>query len=67
MPHGGWRLRERGSEGDPADSLHLVESGHLAVRASLPSGAAATFNILGSGDYFGELACCVPSTGGPPP
>jgi CRP/FNR family transcriptional regulator, cyclic AMP receptor protein len=43
-------------EGDPADSLHLLESGHLAVRASLPSGAAATFNILGSGDYFGELA-----------
>ena len=43
-------------EGDPADSLHLVESGHLAVRGGLPSGATATFTILSSGDYFGELA-----------
>jgi CRP-like cAMP-binding protein len=43
-------------EGDPADSLHLVEDGHLAVRAGLSSGATATFTILSSGDYFGELA-----------
>ena len=43
-------------EGDPADSLHLVEHGHLAVHASLASGASATFSILSSGDYFGELA-----------
>ena len=43
-------------EGDPADSLHLVEHGHLAVRGSLASGATATFTILSSGDYFGELA-----------
>jgi CRP/FNR family transcriptional regulator, cyclic AMP receptor protein len=43
-------------EGDPADSLHLVESGHLAVRGGLASGAMATFTILSSGDYFGELA-----------
>jgi CRP-like cAMP-binding protein len=42
--------------GDPADSLHLVESGHLAVHAGLPSGATATFTILARGDYFGELA-----------
>ncbi|WP_328520548.1 Crp/Fnr family transcriptional regulator [Kribbella sp. NBC_00359] len=42
--------------GDPADSLHLVESGHLAVRGSLASGATATINILSAGDYFGELA-----------
>jgi CRP/FNR family cyclic AMP-dependent transcriptional regulator len=43
-------------EGDPADSLHLVEHGHLAVHAGLASGATATFTILSSGDYFGELA-----------
>src|SRR3954447_10654877 len=43
-------------EGDPADSLHLVESGHLAVRGGLASGATAIFTILSSGDYFGELA-----------
>jgi CRP/FNR family cyclic AMP-dependent transcriptional regulator len=42
--------------GDPADSLHLVEHGHLAVHAGLASGAAGTFTILSSGDYFGELA-----------
>jgi CRP-like cAMP-binding protein len=43
-------------EGDPADSLHLVEHGHLAVHGGLPSGATATFTILSPGDYFGELA-----------
>jgi CRP-like cAMP-binding protein len=43
-------------EGDPADSLHLVEDGHLAVHAGLASGASATYTILSSGDYFGELA-----------
>ncbi len=43
-------------EGDPADSLHLVEQGHLAVHAGLASGATATFTILSTGDYFGELA-----------
>ena len=43
-------------EGDPADSLHLVESGHLAVRGGLSTGVTATFTILSSGDFFGELA-----------
>lgn len=43
-------------QGDPADSLHLVESGHLAVRGGLASGVTATFTILSGGDYFGELA-----------
>ena len=43
-------------EGDPADSLHLLEHGHLAVHGGLASGATATFTILSSGDYFGELA-----------
>jgi CRP/FNR family cyclic AMP-dependent transcriptional regulator len=43
-------------EGDRADSLHLVEHGHLAVHGGLASGATATFTILSSGDYFGELA-----------
>jgi CRP-like cAMP-binding protein len=43
-------------EGDPADSLHLVQDGHLAVHAGLASGATATFTVLSTGDYFGELA-----------
>ena len=43
-------------EGDPADSLHFVDEGHLAVRGGLATGAMATFSILSPGDYFGELA-----------
>lgn len=43
-------------EGDPADSLHLVESGRLAVRVTTPAGEHATLNVLGPGDYFGELS-----------
>ena len=43
-------------EGDPADSLHLVEHGHLSVHGGLASGAITTFTILSPGDYFGELA-----------
>ena len=43
-------------EGDPADSIHLVVSGHLAVRVSTYEGATATLNLLGGGDTFGELS-----------
>ncbi|MFV0458546.1 MAG: Crp/Fnr family transcriptional regulator [Actinomycetales bacterium] len=43
-------------EGDPADSLHLVSSGRLAVRASTADGESALLTILVPGDYFGELA-----------
>jgi len=43
-------------EGDPADSLHLVEEGRLAVRITTAAGDTATLNILGPGDYFGELS-----------
>lgn len=43
-------------EGDPSDSLHLVESGRLAVQVSTADGDHATINLLGRGDYFGELS-----------
>ena len=43
-------------EGDPSDSLHLVASGRVAVRVSTARGDSATLNVLGSGDYFGELS-----------
>lgn len=43
-------------EGEPSDSLHLVAAGRLAVRVSTPDGDNATLNILGPGDYFGELS-----------
>lgn len=42
--------------GDPADSLHLVTKGRLAVRVSLASGDSAMINVLAPGGYFGELA-----------
>lgn len=43
-------------EGDPADSMHLVVSGHLAVRVSTPDGDRATLNVLSPGDTVGELS-----------
>jgi CRP-like cAMP-binding protein len=43
-------------EGDPADSLHLVEQGRLAVQVGTSEGQRATLNLLGPGDYFGELS-----------
>lgn len=47
-------------EGDPADSLHLVAEGRLSVRVSLETGDTAMINVLGPGDYFGELALLRP-------
>jgi CRP-like cAMP-binding protein len=46
--------------GDPADSLHLIVAGRLAVRASLSTGDSAMINLLKPGDYFGELALLSP-------
>jgi CRP-like cAMP-binding protein len=43
-------------EGDPSDSLHLVASGRLTIRISTSDGENATINLLGPGDYFGELS-----------
>ncbi|GAA4694326.1 Crp/Fnr family transcriptional regulator [Nocardioides conyzicola] len=43
-------------EGEPSDSLHLVASGRLAVRVTTRDGDNATINLLGPGDYFGELS-----------
>jgi len=43
-------------EGDPADSLHLVSEGRLAVRSLTLDGDAVMLNLLVPGDYFGELA-----------
>jgi CRP-like cAMP-binding protein len=43
-------------EGDPADSLHLVEKGRFAVRVTTPLGETATLAIRGPGEAFGELA-----------
>jgi CRP-like cAMP-binding protein len=43
-------------EGDPGDSLHVLQKGHVAVKVSTPFGDVATLNVLGPGESFGELA-----------
>lgn len=43
-------------EGDPADGVHLVVSGHFAVRVTTPQGERATLNVLQPGDAVGELS-----------
>jgi CRP-like cAMP-binding protein len=43
-------------QGDPADTLHLIATGHVSVRVTLPGGEFVIVAILGPGDAFGELA-----------
>jgi CRP-like cAMP-binding protein len=43
-------------EGDPADSLHLLASGHVSVRVATPDGDSVTLAIIGPGEAFGEFA-----------
>ena len=41
---------------DPADSLHLVSKGRLAIRIMTPLGDTVTIGVRGPGDSFGEMA-----------
>jgi len=43
-------------EGDPGDTLHLIEKGRVAIRPSTPNGDVVTLAVLGPGDCFGEQA-----------
>ena len=43
-------------EGDPAESLHLLISGRVAVRVTTPSGDQAVLTVHHPGQTFGELA-----------
>jgi CRP-like cAMP-binding protein len=47
-------------DGDPGDSLHLVERGRFAIRITTPLGDVATVRVLGAGEHFGELAVLSP-------
>lgn len=47
-------------EGDPGGVLHLVEKGHVALRATTPLGDVAALRVLGPGSYFGEFAVLLP-------
>jgi len=41
--------------GDPGDTLHLVQRGHLKVLIPGESGEEAVLTVVGQGDLFGEL------------
>jgi CRP/FNR family transcriptional regulator, cyclic AMP receptor protein len=43
-------------EGDPADTMHLIGSGHVGIRVTTPLGDVATLAVLAQGDIVGELA-----------
>jgi CRP/FNR family transcriptional regulator, cyclic AMP receptor protein len=43
-------------EGDPGDTLHLIAKGRVAIRVTTELGDTATLAVLGTGDFFGELA-----------
>ncbi len=48
-------------EGDPGDTLHLIDRGRTAVRVTTPMGDVATVLVLGPGDFFGEMAVISPA------
>jgi CRP-like cAMP-binding protein len=41
---------------DPADSMHLIESGHFAIRVMTPLGSTVWIAVRGPGEHFGEMA-----------
>lgn len=43
-------------EGDPGDSLHIVERGLFLARSSSTLGHLLTVNVFGPGSVFGEIA-----------
>jgi CRP-like cAMP-binding protein len=43
-------------EGDPGESVHLLATGRVAIRAATPGGDTVTYAVAGPGDAFGEMA-----------
>jgi CRP-like cAMP-binding protein len=43
-------------QGDPADSMHLIESGRFVLSVAAPRGNTTALAVLGVGDAFGEMA-----------
>lgn len=48
-------------EGDPGDSLHLIDRGYLVAERTTPLGDVAALRVLGPGEVFGELALIAPA------
>jgi CRP-like cAMP-binding protein len=48
-------------EGDPGDTVHLIDKGRVALRVTTPRGDSVTLRLLGPGALFGELAVIAPA------
>ena len=49
-------------EGDPGDTLHLIDKGHVLVRVSTPQGDQALLAVLRPGESLGEGALLAPDS-----
>jgi CRP/FNR family transcriptional regulator, cyclic AMP receptor protein len=47
-------------EGEPGDSLHIIQKGRVAIRTSTPNGDVVTLTVMGPGECFGEQALLSP-------
>ena len=47
-------------QGDPGDSMHLLDRGHVAVKVAAPTGVTLTLDVRGPGSAFGEQALIDP-------
>jgi CRP/FNR family transcriptional regulator, cyclic AMP receptor protein len=47
-------------QGDPGDTVHFINRGHVAIRMTTPVGDVATLAVLGPDEFFGEQALLSP-------
>jgi CRP/FNR family transcriptional regulator, cyclic AMP receptor protein len=47
-------------QGDLGDAVYFIERGHAMVKAEGKLDTSLTLNVVGSGDYFGDLAMFAP-------
>jgi CRP/FNR family cyclic AMP-dependent transcriptional regulator len=48
-------------EGDPAEAVHLIQKGRVAVRITTDLGVTSTLDVVGPGQVVGELALLPPA------
>ena len=48
-------------QGDPGDSVHLLDRGHVAIKVLDPQGVTITLHVLGAGSAFGEQTLIDPN------
>ena len=47
-------------QGDPGDTVHLLDRGHVAIKVADPRGVVVTLDIIGPGTAFGEQTLVEP-------